>query len=157
MTHWKRCGTIWSDCYAASEMRAMRRLDERCVLSDVVKMQFTGASRSSPTLTPPPARAGTEETPQEYVDEWTALPVGVDRKAPLADFYPAEVLDVLRTGPEAFDRWGIVQGQGDLVGAILGELPVPRAVAALAGGETDAQTAASDAAEKVRSIQETLP
>lgn len=31
----------------------MRRLDERCVLSDVVKMQFTGASRSSPTLTPP--------------------------------------------------------------------------------------------------------
>jgi len=104
-----------------------------------------------------PARAGTAETPQEYVDQWTALPVGVDRKAPLADFYPPEVLDVLRTGPEAFDRWGIVQGQGDLVGAILGELPVPQAVAELASGEADAQTAASDAAEKVRSIQETLP
>jgi len=79
--------------------------------------------------------------------------VGVDKKAPLADFYPPEVLDVLRTGPEAFDRWGIVQGQGDLVGSLMGELPVPKAVAALAGGEVDAQTAAEDAAEDVRSIQ----
>jgi multiple sugar transport system substrate-binding protein len=82
--------------------------------------------------------------------------VGVDRKAPLADFYPPEVLDVLRTGPDDFDRWGIAQGQGDLVGAILGELPVPQAVAALASGEVDAQTAAEDAATSVRSIQESL-
>jgi len=102
-----------------------------------------------------PAREGTQQTPDEFVDTWSKLPVGVDTKAPLSDFYPPEVLDVLRTGPEAFDRWGIVQGQGDLVGAIMGELPVPQAVAALASGEVDAQTAAEDAAEGVRSIQET--
>ena len=100
-----------------------------------------------------PARPGTEEKPDEYAEAWASLPVGVDKKAPLADFYPPEVLDVLRTGPEAFDRWGIVQGQGDLVGALMGELPVPKAVAALASGEVDAQTAAEDAAENVRSIQ----
>ena len=104
-----------------------------------------------------PAREGTQDNAQEYVEKWDTLPVGVDTKAPLSDFYPPEVLEVLRTGPEAFDRWGIVQGQGDLVGAILGELPVPKAVAELASGEVDAQTAAEDAAESVRSIQESLP
>ena len=103
-----------------------------------------------------PVRDGTAEDPQAYVDTWASLPVGVDRKAPLADFYPPEVLEVLRTGPDDFDRWGIAQGQGDLVGAILGELPVPQAVAALASGEVDAQTAAEDAATSVRSIQESL-
>lgn len=103
-----------------------------------------------------PARPGTEEEPQQYVDTWDTLPVGVDEKAPLADFYPPEVLEVLRTGPEDFERWGITQGQGDLVGALLGELPVPQAVAALASGEVDAQTAAEDAAQDVRSIQESL-
>lgn len=104
-----------------------------------------------------PARAGTEQDPQEFVDQWAKLPVGVDRKAPLSDFYPPEVIKVLSSGPDDFDRWGIVQGEGDLVGAILGELPVPQAVAALASGEVDAETAAADAAESVRSIQESLP
>ena len=104
-----------------------------------------------------PVRAGTEENPQEFVDAWADLKVGVDRKAPLSQFYPPEVIQVLSEGPDDFDRWGIVQGQGDLVGAILGEVPVPQAVAALASGEVDAQTAAEDAAESVRSIQESLP
>jgi len=35
----------------------------------------------------------------------------------------------------------------------MGELPVPKAVAALAGGEVDAEGAAEAAAEDVRSIQ----
>ena len=104
-----------------------------------------------------PARAGTQEQPEEFVDRWAKLPVGVDKKAPLTDFYPPEVIEVLTSGPDDFDRWGILEGQGDLVGAILGELPVPQAVAELAGGETDGQTAAENAAEKVRSIQESLP
>jgi len=104
-----------------------------------------------------PARAGTQEQPEEFVDRWAKLPVGVDKKAPLTDFYPPEVIEVLTSGPDDFDRWGILEGQGDLVGAILGELPVPKAVAELAGGETDGQTAAENAAEKVRSIQESLP
>ncbi|MEJ7757410.1 MAG: hypothetical protein WKF83_14860 [Nocardioidaceae bacterium] len=104
-----------------------------------------------------PARAGTQEQPEEFVDRWAKLPVGVDKKAPLTDFYPPEVIEVLSSGPDDFDRWGILEGQGDLVGAILGELPVPQAVAELAGGETDGQTAAENAAEKVRSIQESLP
>ena len=30
------------------------------------------------------------ENPELYLDAWSKLPVGVDRKAPLADLYPAE-------------------------------------------------------------------
>ena len=103
-----------------------------------------------------PARQGNAEVATAYVDAWQTLPAGVTTKAPLSDFYRPEVLEALRTSPDTFSRWGITQGQGDLVGAILGELPVPQAVSALAGGEVDATAAAKQAAESVRSIQESL-
>ena len=103
-----------------------------------------------------PARQGNAEAATAYVDAWQTLPAGVDTKAPLSDFYSPEVLEALRTSPDTFSRWGITQGQGDLVGAILGELPVPQAVSALAGGEVDAAEAAERAAESVSSIQDSL-
>lgn len=103
-----------------------------------------------------PARMGTASDPTKFVDNWETLPMGVDRKEAPSKIYPDEVLDVLATGPEEFERWGVTQGQGDLVGAILGELPVPKEVAAMTGGDTDPQGAASSAAQRVRSIQESL-
>jgi multiple sugar transport system substrate-binding protein len=103
-----------------------------------------------------PARSGSTPGGTEFVDRWKTLPVGVDTEGPLTQFYPPEVLDILSTGPEAFTRWGITQGQGDLIGASLGELPVPAAVAAVTSGGADAQAAADQAAAKLRSIQESL-
>jgi multiple sugar transport system substrate-binding protein len=103
-----------------------------------------------------PARQGTADAATRYVDAWQTLPAGVTTKAALSDFYSPEVLEALRTSPDSFSRWGITQGQGNLVGAILGELPVPQAVSALAGGEVEAAEAAKQAAESVRSIQESL-
>ncbi len=103
-----------------------------------------------------PVRAGTEENPTEYVDAWQTLPVGVDTEAPLSDFYPQEVIDILAQGADQFSRWGITQGQGDLIGASLGELPVPQAIGTLTGGGADAQQAAQQAAEALNSIQSTL-
>jgi multiple sugar transport system substrate-binding protein len=70
------------------------------------------------------------------------MPAGVDRKKPLADIYPPEVLDALADSLDTFRRWGFTQGQGALVGATLGELPVPQAVAAMTSGEVDAAQAA---------------
>ena len=55
----------------------------------------------------------------------------------------------LQAGPEAFTRWGITQGQGDLIGASLGELPVAAAVAAVTGGGAQPQAAADEAAAKL--------
>ncbi len=103
-----------------------------------------------------PARVGATPGSREYVDVWPTLPAGVDRREPLDRYYPPEVLDLIQTGPGAFARWGITQGQGALIGASLGELPVPEAVAALTGGGTDAAGAARQASETLREIEESL-
>jgi multiple sugar transport system substrate-binding protein len=99
-----------------------------------------------------PARQGTADEPTRFIDAWATMPAGVDTRAPLSDFYSAEVLDALRTSTETISSWGIPQGQGALVGAALGELPVPQAIAAMTGGEVDPSGAAQQAAEALREI-----
>jgi multiple sugar transport system substrate-binding protein len=102
-----------------------------------------------------PVRLGTADNPTDFSDQWAELPVGVDTKAPLSDFYSAEVLDALATGPSEFSRWGLTQGQGDLLGALQGEQPVATAVNEVTTG-ADPQEAAEKAAETVRSVQDSL-
>ncbi|PRB18467.1 bicyclomycin resistance protein [Microbacterium sp. MYb62] len=102
-----------------------------------------------------PVRAGTPDEPTLYSDLWATLPAGVDTKAPLSDFYAPEVLAAVAAGPEDLARWGITQGQGTLLGALQGELPVATAVSDVAQGGDPAEAAAT-AAEAVRSIGESL-
>ena len=102
-----------------------------------------------------PVRFGTPDEPTLYSDLWATLPAGVDTKAPLSDFYAPEVLEAVAAGPENIARWGIPQGQGDLLGALQGELPVAEAVSEVAQGG-DAAQAASTAAESARSVQESI-
>ncbi len=102
-----------------------------------------------------PVRAGTPEEPTRFSDLWATLPAGVDTKAPLSDFYAPEVLEAVAAGPQDLARWGITQGQGSLLGALQGELPVATAVSDVAQGG-DPADAATTAAETVRSIAESL-
>lgn len=102
-----------------------------------------------------PVRTGTPEEPSRFSDMWASLPAGVDTKAPLSDFYAPEVLAAVAAGPEDLARWGITQGQGSLLGALQGELPVATAVSDVAQGGDPAE-AATTAAETVRSIAESL-
>jgi multiple sugar transport system substrate-binding protein len=102
-----------------------------------------------------PVRLGTADNPTEYSEEWASLQVGVDKKAPLADFYAPDVLEQLTNGPDQLARWAIPQGQGDLLGAVQGEAPVATAVNEVSTG-TDAQEAAEKAAESIRSIADSL-
>ncbi len=102
-----------------------------------------------------PVRLGTAENATEFSEAWADLPVGVDTKAPLSDFYTGDVLEALAAGPAELSRWGITQGQGDLLGATQGEMPVAGAVSEVTGG-ADAQSVAQTAAESVRSIQASI-
>lgn len=102
-----------------------------------------------------PVRLGTEENPTEFSDAWADMPVGVDTKAPLSDFYAPEVLEQLGAGPESIARWALPQGQGDLLGALQGEQPVATAVNEVSQG-TDAQEAATEAADAAREVQESV-
>ena len=103
-----------------------------------------------------PTRQGTAEEPTRYIDAWATLPAGVDTKAPLADIYSPEVLQTLRDTVDTISPWGIPQGQGALVGASLGELPVPQAISAMTSGELDPQQAAQQAADALREIASSL-
>lgn len=102
-----------------------------------------------------PVRTGTAEDPTVFSEAWATLPAGVDTKAPLSDFYTPEVLAAVAAGPEDLARWGITQGQGTLLGALQGELPVSTAVNEVSQG-ADPAAAAATAAEAVRSIAESL-
>jgi multiple sugar transport system substrate-binding protein len=103
-----------------------------------------------------PTRAGTKDNPKQYVDDWAKLETGVDTKKPLSDIYPAEVLDALSKSTDTMSRWGFQQGQGKLVGAQLNELPIPKALAAMLGGQLDPEAAAKQAQADVEEISQSV-
>ncbi|MFI7441557.1 ABC transporter substrate-binding protein [Nonomuraea indica] len=99
------------------------------------------------------APEGKFPTRKGFADTWNKLPAGVDTKKPLADVYPAAVLDALRASPDTFARWGIAQGQGKLVGATMGELPVPKALSQVVEGALTPEAAAAQAKTDVETIK----
>jgi multiple sugar transport system substrate-binding protein len=99
-----------------------------------------------------PVRFGDASDPKKFQTAWTGLESGVDRKAPLSDFYNEDSIQSLADGVENFQRWGFAQGQGALVGALRGEQPIATAVADVVGGKDPAQ-AAKELQSKVDEIQ----
>ena len=102
-----------------------------------------------------PVRAGDKPGATNYSDAWADMPVGVDTKAPLSDFYGPEVIDALTAGADSLQRWAIPQGQGDLLGAIQGEQPVANAVNEVSNG-TPAEEAAKQAADAISEAAESV-
>lgn len=100
-----------------------------------------------------PMRRGTPDNPTLYVEGWSTLPAGVDRKAPLGDFYSQEVINAIAEGATGFARWGLAQGQGQLVGGIYQELPVPVTLSDVINGALTAEEAAAEIQMLVEDIQ----
>jgi multiple sugar transport system substrate-binding protein len=103
-----------------------------------------------------PTRDGTAEEPDKYLKAWRASDIGVDTKKPLQSVFSATLLDELASGVTNLRRWGITQGQGALVGATLGELPIPKAVGAMTSGEISPVDAAKEAGDEVAALQKSL-
>ncbi|MFC7847674.1 ABC transporter substrate-binding protein [Arthrobacter sp. NPDC057388] len=102
-----------------------------------------------------PVRAGTAARPSEYADAWRTMPTGIARREPLGMFYPPEVLSVLLHGVTNLSQWGILEGQGDVVEAVIAELPVARAVEDVTTGTAEPRSAAEKAARALRDILRT--
>lgn len=66
-----------------------------------------------------PVRPGTADNPSEYTDAWSTLPVGVDRKAPLSELYPPEMMSEIVGGLSVAKRWGVAEGQLGLASKIV--------------------------------------
>jgi multiple sugar transport system substrate-binding protein len=88
-----------------------------------------------------PVRFGDDSDPEKFKTAWAELESGVDKKAPLSQFYSEESIASLGEGVESFQRWGFAQGQGPLMGALGGEQPVANAVADVIGGKDPAEAA----------------
>jgi multiple sugar transport system substrate-binding protein len=100
-----------------------------------------------------PVRTGTAGDPQKFVQVWRSLKTGVDKHAPLSEFYPPSVLDALAKSPATISRWGLAEGQGALTGGVIGQLVIPKAIAAAASGSTSAVGADQQAQQAATQIQ----
>jgi multiple sugar transport system substrate-binding protein len=100
-----------------------------------------------------PMRLGATTGSTEYVDAWRNLEIGVDSKAPISDFYGDDVIDALVAGATNFARWGLADGQGQLVGGVYQELVFPLLISDVINGSLTAEEAAAEAQTLVEEIQ----
>lgn len=84
-----------------------------------------------------PVRRGTAENATQFVDAWAKLPVGVDRKKPLGDLYPQEVIDRIVGGLNVAKRWGVAEGQLALASKIINSQVINRYVREYVDGVRD--------------------
>ncbi|MFE3515267.1 ABC transporter substrate-binding protein [Streptomyces sp. NPDC059166] len=103
-----------------------------------------------------PVRTGTVQQPGAFAQEWRSSVMGVDRRESMSKAYPSALLDRLVTGVGDMQRWGLTQGQGTLVGATNGELPVAKAIGAMTSGQLTPEEAAQEADEEVTALQKSL-
>jgi len=85
-----------------------------------------------------PVRTGTADAPNSFTESWSKLPVGVDRKAPLADLYAADMIDEIVGGLDVAQRWGVAEGQLSLASKMINAQPINRIVRQFTDGELDA-------------------
>jgi multiple sugar transport system substrate-binding protein len=73
-----------------------------------------------------PLRLGSKPGSRNFIDGWSKLPVGVDKKSPLSEFYPQSVIFSILGGLNDLNRWGFKEDQGVLVGDIYTSLVIPK-------------------------------
>jgi multiple sugar transport system substrate-binding protein len=104
-----------------------------------------------------PVRLGDRAQPERYVDAWSALRSGVDRKAPLKRFYSPASLASIGDGARSFQRWGFEQGQAALLGALRGPQPISKALGAATSGRISADEAARRSQAAVEKLSAASP
>lgn len=103
-----------------------------------------------------PVRHGTAADPDKFLTAWRHSKIGVDDRKPLDQVFSTQLLDQLVAGVSNMQRWGFKQGQGALVGATNGQLPVPKAISAMTGGQVSPGQAAKEANDDVSALQKSL-
>ena len=100
-----------------------------------------------------PVRRGTADDGEKFVAEWASLPVGVDRKAPLADIYPQDVIDGIVAGLSTGNRWGLAEGDLNRASKIVNSLLHNRIVRQFIDDEISAEDAVAAIKAEVAKIQ----
>ncbi|MFD1695403.1 ABC transporter substrate-binding protein [Roseibium aestuarii] len=100
-----------------------------------------------------PIRRGTDAEADKFVKGWAALPVGVDRKAPLGDLYDAATIQSIVDGLETASRWGVEEGQLSLASKIVNSQVLNRLVREFIDGERDAAATVAAINDELAKIQ----
>ena len=100
-----------------------------------------------------PVRRGTAEDPAAFSKAWAMLPVGVDRKAPLGELYPQEMIDEIVGGLDVAQRWGVSEGQLSLASKIINSQAINRIVRQYIDGEVDAAAAVAAMNDELGAIE----
>ena len=70
-----------------------------------------------------PMRWGTNEQPRQFIDSWGTTPLANNQPS-LQELFGSETVAQLRDGLATAPRWGILQGQGDLITTLYEDLTV---------------------------------
>ncbi len=114
------------------------------VAAEFIKFSMDEGYTSTLSIAPEgkfPVRRGTADDSDKFIEAWSKLPVGVDRKAPLSDLYPAETIATIVAGLESGARWGVKEGQLSLASKIINSQIINRIVREYIDDEIDAATA----------------
>ena len=99
-----------------------------------------------------PVRTGTADEPGKFTAAWSELEVGVDRKAPLKDLYPSDVLEEIVGGLQVAQRWGVEEGQLSLASKMINSQAINRIVRQYIDGAIDAEAAVAAMNEQLASV-----
>ena len=100
-----------------------------------------------------PVRRGEPFDTAKYINAWSKLPVGVDRKAPLSDLYDASTIRRIVSGLETADRWGVKEGQLSLASKIINSQVINRIVRQYIDDEISSADAVAKLNTELASIQ----
>ncbi len=99
-----------------------------------------------------PVRRGDSEGDTQYEALWAGLPVGVDRKAPLADIYPESVINDIVAGLSVGDRWGVASGNLGMASKMVNARVMSQVIRKFVDGELSIDAAADEIVEKHKAL-----
>ncbi|WP_424831481.1 ABC transporter substrate-binding protein [Ruegeria sp.] len=100
-----------------------------------------------------PVRRGNADNPTAFAEAWAALPVGVDRKAPLGDLYEQAMIDEIVGGLDVAQRWGVSEGQLALASKMINSQAINRVVRQYIDGEIDAAAAVAAMNDELAKVE----
>ena len=98
-------------------------------------------------------RRGDADNPTKFIDAWSKLPVGVDRKKPLADLYPTEMIGEIVSGLDVAQRWGVEDGQLALASKMINSQIFNQIVRKYTDGVIGAEEAVASMNEELAKIK----
>lgn len=125
------------------------------VAADFVRFSMDDGYMKTLSIAPEgkfPVRRGTADEATKFVDGWSKLPVGVDRKAPLSELYPAETVTRIVGGLESGNRWGVKEGQLSLASKIINSQIINRIVRQYIDDEIDTATAVAKLNQELATV-----